>query len=212
MDNIFFDLPYSFVYLDDCMVASKSVPDHRRHLREVLQRLQSNGLVINRGKCVFGQPSIEFLGHKISATVISPLPSRVGAIQSFPRPAIVRELQAFLSLFNFYQRFVPAAVVKPLTDAPGGSPSGTAPVQWTASRAAAFEKARSALASTALLDHPASSAAISLVTDASATHVGAVLQQRRRGEGWRPLGFFSQKLTPVQARYSAFDHELLVSS
>jgi RNase H-like domain found in reverse transcriptase len=39
--------------------------------------------------------------------------------------------------------------------------------------------------------------------------VGAVLQQRRRGKGWRPLGFFSQKLTPTQARYSAFDRELL---
>jgi hypothetical protein len=45
MDRIFFDLPYSFVYLKDCLVASRSVPDHRLHLREVLQRLQNNELV-----------------------------------------------------------------------------------------------------------------------------------------------------------------------
>jgi RNase H-like domain found in reverse transcriptase len=175
------------VYLDDCLVASRNVPDHRRHLREVLQHLQSNGLVIYRDTCVFSQSSIEFLGHQISAAGISPLPSRVTAIQSFPRPSAVRELQAFLGLLNFYRRFIPAAaaVVKPLTDALGGSPSGTASVQWTADRAAG-----SALASTALLDHPASNAAISLVTDASATHVGAVLQQWRHGKGWRPFGFF----------------------
>jgi Reverse transcriptase (RNA-dependent DNA polymerase) len=47
LDRIFFDLPYSFVYLDDCLVASKSVPDHRLHLRETLQRLQNNSGKLN---------------------------------------------------------------------------------------------------------------------------------------------------------------------
>jgi hypothetical protein len=73
----------------------------------------------------------------------------------------------------------------------------------------AFRLARTALAETALLDHPAADAQLSLVTDASATHIGGVLQQKRRGSTWRPLGFFSQKLSPAQARYSAFDRELL---
>jgi RNase H-like domain found in reverse transcriptase len=37
----------------------------------------------------------------------------------------------------------------------------------------------------------------------------AVLQQRK-GQGSRqPLGFFSQKLSPTESRYNAFDHELL---
>jgi RNase H-like domain found in reverse transcriptase/Reverse transcriptase (RNA-dependent DNA polymerase) len=211
MDKIFFDLPYSFIYLDDQLVASRSVEDHRGHLRQVLQWLQNNGLVINREKCVLGQSKLEFLGHKISAASILPLAERVTAIQSFPRRRTVRELQPFLGLFNFYRRFIPvaAATVKPLTDAPGGGPSGNTPVDWSAARAAAFEAARSALATSALLDHPAASAEILLVTDASASHIGAVLQQRRRKQGWRPLAFFSQKLTPTQARYSAFDRELL---
>jgi hypothetical protein len=65
MDRIFFDLPYSFCYLDDLLVASRSEEDHRRQLREVLSRLQQNGLVVNEEKCVFGQPAIEFLGHAV---------------------------------------------------------------------------------------------------------------------------------------------------
>jgi RNase H-like domain found in reverse transcriptase len=81
-------------------------------------------------------------------------------------------------------------------------------VKWSADMAAAFEKAKNSLADTALLDHPAASAAISLVTDASASHIGAVLQQRRRGQPWRPLGFFSQKWSAAESRYSAFDREL----
>jgi hypothetical protein len=34
MDHIFFDLPFSFVYLDDLLVASRSIEEHRRHLRQ----------------------------------------------------------------------------------------------------------------------------------------------------------------------------------
>ncbi len=46
--------------------------------------------------------------------------------------------------------------------------------------------------------------------DASSTHVGAALQQRDGPAGaWQPLGFFSQKLSPTQQRYSAYDRELL---
>jgi hypothetical protein len=52
-------------------------------------------------------------------------------------------------------------------------------------------------------------AELSLVTDASATHVGTVVQQRRRGEAWRPLGFFSAQLNKAEVNYSSFDRELL---
>jgi hypothetical protein len=211
MDRIFFDLPFTFVYLDDLLIASQSAEDHRRHLTEVLQRLQDNGLVLNVGKCQFGLPALDFLGHSVSAAGVAPLPARVEAIRTFPRPAVVRELQAFLGLFNFYRRFVPraAAIVKPLTDALRGSLAPSAAVQWKTDMVQAFAAARTALGSSALLEHPSAAAEISLATDASASHVGAVLQQRRSGGDWRPLGFFSQKLSAAEARYRTFDRELL---
>ena len=56
------------------------------------------------------------------------------------------------------------------------------------------------------MTHPSPS--VSLVTDAFASHVGAVLQQREKSN-WRPLAFFSAKLSATQQRYSAFDRELL---
>jgi hypothetical protein len=73
---------------------------------------------------------------------------------------------------------------------------------------AAFSAARKSLSSTATLEHPVPGAEISLVTDASSTHVGAVIQQRRPGHAWRPLGFFSAQLDKAQLNYSAFDREL----
>jgi hypothetical protein len=77
-----------------------------------------------------------------------------------------------------------------------------------AEMAAAFSAARQALSSSAVLEHPVDGAELSLVTDASSSHVGAVIQQKQPGKGWRPLGFFSAQLDKAQVNYSAFDREL----
>jgi RNase H-like domain found in reverse transcriptase len=69
---------------------------------------------------------------------------------------------------------------------------------------AAVESAKAALASATVLAHPAPDATRSLTTDASNSHVGAVLA----GRHWRSLSFFSQKLTPAQQKYSTFHREL----
>ncbi len=79
-----------------------------RHLHAVFSLLKSD-LVEYAKKCIFGCSSIDFLGHRLSSTGISLLSSRVKAITTFPQPATVRQLQAFLVLFNFYQRFILSA-------------------------------------------------------------------------------------------------------
>jgi RNase H-like domain found in reverse transcriptase len=170
-----------------------------------------NGLVLNLDKCQFGLPLLEFLGHNVSASGIAPLPARVEAIRVFPQPATVRELQAFLGLFDFYCCFMPRAVaiIRLLTDVLRGNRPGTAVVSWLAAMEAAFATARSALVSTPLLDHPAADAELSMVTNASAFHVSSMLQQRQPGQHWRLLGFYLQKLSTAEECYSAFDRELL---
>jgi len=76
--------------------------------------------------------------------------------------------------------------------------------------AGSFQRIKSELAAAARLAHPAEAAKISLAVDASASHIGAALQQKRAGQAaWEPLGFFSKKLSPAQVKYSAFDRELL---
>jgi cleavage and polyadenylation specificity factor subunit 1 len=57
------------------------------------------------------------------------------------------------------------------------------------------------------LAHPNPSAPLALVTDASTSAIGAVLQQRV-DNAWQPLAFFSKKLNPAQHKYSAYDREL----
>jgi hypothetical protein len=136
----------------------------------------------------------------------------VQAVTNFPRPSTVKELQGFLGLVNFYRRFIPAAasILKPLTDSLKGGPKGAERIEWRPPMEKSFHDIKAALAEVTLLAHPLPHAHLSIAVDASASHVGACLQQRRPGgAAWEPLGFFSRKLEPAQVKYSAFDRELL---
>jgi len=209
MDRIFSQLDFCFTYLDDHLLGSRTQEEHVQHLRVFLQKLEENGLTINPDKCEFFKPQIEFLGHHVDAEGMRPTPSHVEAIQQFPAPTDVKALQRFLGMVNFFRRFIPRAahVLRPLTDTLAGNPRT---LQWTDELQQAFSQTKRALARAVTLVHPAPDAEVSLAVDASATHVGGVLQQRA-GSAWRPLSFFSKKLSSTEQKYSAFDRELLAA-
>jgi len=50
---------------------------------------------------------IEFLGHVITEEGISITPERIDAIQRFPTPTNVTELQQFLGTINYVGKFIP---------------------------------------------------------------------------------------------------------
>nr|VZI26829.1 unnamed protein product [Spirometra erinaceieuropaei] len=94
-----------------------------QHLAMVFDRLQQFGVVLNPSKCVFGVPSLEFLGHLVDSHGIRPLLSKVAAIRDFPPPTSKHQLQRFLGMVNFYRRFLPncADTIPPLTSLLSGS-------------------------------------------------------------------------------------------
>jgi hypothetical protein len=124
-----------------------------------------------------------------------------------PVPMSNVELQRFLGMINFYRRFMPllAAKLNPLHEAtPCKGPS----ITWTANCNVAFAAAKTALATATLLHHPDPSVPTSVTVDASGAGLGAELAQLQAGI-WRPICFFSRKLSSAETKYSAFDRELL---
>ena len=67
IEGILRGIPHTFVYIDDILVTGGSENEHLNTLEEVLTRLETAGLRLRRDKCAFLLPSIEYLGHKISA-------------------------------------------------------------------------------------------------------------------------------------------------
>ena len=131
----------------------------------------------------------------------------MAAIQQFPPPSAIQQLQRFLGMLNFYWRFLPgiAGILKPLTNCLVGNPKL---LSWSSLHLQAFNKAKAALAAAVPLHHPADNADLSLYTDASNTHIGGVLRQSS-STGLQPLAFFSRKLSSTEQRYCTFDRELI---
>ena len=207
MDHILRGLPFTFVYMDDILVASRNHEEHARHLRQVFQLLAENGLVINRDKCVFGKTTLDFLGYTVSKNGITPPADRVECILRIQRPTSTKALQEFLGAINFYRRFIPhaAEILRPLHAVLQGSPRK---LKWGHDQDTAFQRAKQALSDATLLVHPNAKAVTAVTCDASGTAVGASLDQLSNGE-WKPLALFSRKLSRAELKYSAFDRELL---
>lgn len=202
---------FTYGYCDDILIFSSSEECHKNHLRQVLERLASYGVLINTSKCVLGKPELSFLGYKISASGTRPLENKVQAIMDYPIPKTVKELRRFLGMLNFYRRFVPKAAKcqAPLNSLlEGTNIKGSHPVHMTQELLQAFEECKKSLSNYTLLAHPDPNAELSIATDASDVAIGAVLQQKKNGN-WEPLAFFSKKLAPPQRKYSPFDRELL---
>nr|GFD29186.1 putative reverse transcriptase domain-containing protein [Tanacetum cinerariifolium] len=65
--------------------------EHEDHLRTVLQILRQEKLYAKFSKCDFWLSSVAFLGHIVSAEVITMDPAKVEAITKWPRPMSVTE-------------------------------------------------------------------------------------------------------------------------
>ena len=210
MDQVLRGVPAAYDYIDDVLIASATPEQHLKDLRTVFERLASHGIVINSNKCLFGVSNLDFLGHHIDRHGITPLPEKVQAVRDFPQPHSQRQLRRFIGLVNFYHRFLPhcAELMNPLHSLLTSAKPKSQALTWSDTAQAAFNATKDALAKASLLSYPTTDAPTCLMTDASDTGVGAVLQQHFNGI-WHPIAFFSKKMSPAETRYSTFDRELL---
>ena len=84
---------FAVAYLDDILVFSETFEDHIVHLNEVFTRLSNAKLSLNRKKCHFVKPEVEYLGHIVSSEGIKPNPEKTRAIQTMDPPTTVNPIR-----------------------------------------------------------------------------------------------------------------------
>ncbi|UYV66553.1 hypothetical protein LAZ67_4002055 [Cordylochernes scorpioides] len=67
-------------YLDDILIFASDSKTHDRILRLVLRKLKEAKVTLNKAKCVFGVPRINFLGHILDEDGIRPDPAKIEAV------------------------------------------------------------------------------------------------------------------------------------
>ena len=73
---------FAFTYLDDVLAFSEMYEDHSDHLNVVFENFQKAGLKIKLSKCQFFKSHLHYLGRRISANGLEPLPEKLEAIKN----------------------------------------------------------------------------------------------------------------------------------
>ncbi|GBG92391.1 hypothetical protein CBR_g55298 [Chara braunii] len=104
MSDIFRDIleQYVLVYLDNILVYSRTLEEHLRHLRDVLDRLRRHGFYAKLSKCRFAQHKVDFLGHCMSDQGLHMDDAKITAIAEWPAPTSAKQLRSFLGLTSYY--------------------------------------------------------------------------------------------------------------
>ena len=83
MDAIFEDLISEgvvVVYLDDILIFTKTLEEHQKVVRRVMEVLQKYGLSLKPEKCEFERTSVEYLGVVVSHDSVKMDPAKVAGV------------------------------------------------------------------------------------------------------------------------------------
>ena len=107
MDQLTSDLEGVAVYMDDILVSGITASEHIQNLYAFLKCLEEKRLHCRQEKCLFAQPSVEYLGHILSQQEL-PRVQKVDAVKKMPPPGNVSSLHSFWVQFSFMESSCPA--------------------------------------------------------------------------------------------------------
>lgn len=193
-------------YIDDILVYSSNLREHRIHVEKVLKRLRDAGLQADIDKCEFHVTETKFLGFIIGVDGIAVDPEKIEAVKGWREPSTVKGVQSFLGFCNFYRRFVSeyGRIAKPLTNLTRKDIT----FRWTNECQLAFEDLKKRLLEAPVLAYFSFEKPTRLETDASDGVVAGVLSQEVDGV-WNPVGYFSETMQGAEHNYPIHDKELL---
>ena len=132
---------------------------------------------------------------------------KVQAIQDWPEPRKVKDIQSFLGFANFYHRFIfnYSEITIPLTCLT----CKDTPWNFSDDCRSAFQCLKDTFTSALILTHCILDALLLVETDTSDYAIARILSIRCRDEELWPVVFFSRTMTAPELNYDIHDKELL---
>ena len=209
INEVLFDflIDFCMAYMDDILIYSKTLKEHKKHVRQVLVRLREAGLQVDIEKSQFHKAEVKFLGLLVGINGIRMDPSKIQTILDWEVPRTLKYVQAFIGFCNFYRRFIRgfSKVAKPLHDLA----KKNVQFKWTPECQHAFETLKERVTETPVLLHYNPEKQSYVECDTSDWTTGGVLSQKDDEGVLHPVAFFSKTLNPAECNYEIYDKELL---
>jgi len=104
------------VFMNNVLVETENEKWHNKIVEEILKRMEENNLYIKPEKCIWKVREINFLGLVIWLGEIKMQEEKIAEVLEWPKPKMVKEVQKFLGLANYYRQFVKdfSKIAKPM--------------------------------------------------------------------------------------------------
>src|SRR6266536_783815 len=100
INHVLYDHLNKFViaYLDDILIYFKNEEDHKKHVKEVLKRLQEKNLYLKSEKCEFHKQQVKYLEHIVTIEELEMNSEKIKAVIKFSTLKCVKNIQIFQKL------------------------------------------------------------------------------------------------------------------
>src|SRR6266404_2557477 len=193
--------------MDDILIYSHTLSDHRQIVCQVLTTLRKRRLFLKPEKCKFEQKEVKYLGLVILKDHVAMDLMKVHGVTEWPTPMKVKEVQSFLGFVNFYQKFIHnfSNIASPLYTLTHKTQQWV----WGSPEQEAFDALKKAVTSTPVLTFPSQSSRFHLECNASNFATRAVLSQAQADGTHQPIAFMSKGFSDVECNYQIHNKEML---
>ncbi len=210
INNVLFNCLHKFcqTYLNDILIYSKTLKEHRIHVKEVLKKLHEVDLQIDIDKCKFKIQKILFLELLIFINDLQMNSWKVDVIQNWKMSWLLTHMQIFIDFCNFYRWFIKnfskiAQLMIKLTWKDHF-------FEWTEICQMIFEKLKQQVTTAFILKHFNLIREAILKTDFLNYVNNEVLSQYDDEDILHSVIFYSKNMILAECNYKIYDKKLLI--
>jgi transposase InsO family protein len=211
LHTIFYDMPFVNPYIDNLIIASENLEEHREHIRLFIARCNQYNILLDPAKSKIACTSIKTLGNVLTANGIQADPKKVETVMNWPTPQNSAQLVSFLSFCNYLRGYVRhyADLAAPLDVLRNVN---VKQFYWGSDQQIAFDQLKHAIAHAPALHFPDYTKPFAIAVDSSITGIGAVLYQPENPTDLPSVDniitFASRSLKSYERAYSIYKLEL----
>ena len=203
------DNKQDFIAIMDDLLVHGLKENHLNRLETLFKAMIKHGLKLSPKKCQLFRKHLVYMGnvfHIDGSTIsITPLQSRVEAIQKLQPPVNVKECKSFCGVVNYLSIFCKnlQKLLKPIYDL---TKKGR-PFHWQEEQQQAFDIIKERMLNPPILHLPKPGGRYIFYCDSSRTHTGSSLWQIQEGKP-RLIGYASKSLPAPALNYSVTELEM----
>ena len=194
-------------FIDDVIVGTETEEGHDEMVVEIIKRLEENNLYVKLEKCKWKIREVGFLGVVIGLERIKMEEKKVKGVLDWLTPKCVKDVQKFLGLVNYYQRFIEGftSIARPLHDMVKKDQK----LKWTERQEETFRELKKQFIKEPVLAVLDLDKKMRMEVDTSDYAIGGVLSMECKDRLWRPVAFLSKSLNETERNYEIYDKEML---